>query len=69
MGDEVGYQIRLERRCSDKTRLLFCTTGILLRRLQVDPMLAGTSHVLLDEVDGNPLNVSVEYISVVEYIR
>jgi HrpA-like RNA helicase len=69
IGDEVGYQIRLERRCSDKTRLLFCTTGILLRRLQVDPMLAGTSHVLLDEVDGNPLNVSVEYVSVVEYIR
>jgi HrpA-like RNA helicase len=35
IGGQVGYQIRLERRASDKTRLLFCTTGILLRRLQV----------------------------------
>lgn len=31
----VGYQIRLERRANDGTRLLYCTNGILLRRLQV----------------------------------
>jgi HrpA-like RNA helicase len=30
----VGYQIRLEAKRSDATRLLFCTTGVLLRRLQ-----------------------------------
>ena len=32
---QVGYQIRLEAKRSDATRLLFCTTGVLLRRLQV----------------------------------
>ena len=35
-GGTVGYSIRLESRQSEKTRLLFCTTGILLRRLVGD---------------------------------
>ena len=52
----VGYQIRLERRASDATRLLYCTNGILLRRLQVDPMLTGVSHIVLDEVHERDLN-------------
>ena len=51
---EVGYQIKLEKRCSRDTRLLFCTTGILLRRLQVDSELSGTTHVILDEVRAVP---------------
>ncbi len=37
VGETVGYSIRLENRRSAKTRLLLCTTGILLRRLQCDP--------------------------------
>ena len=35
----VGYQVRLESKQSDATRLLFCTTGVLLSRLRDDPML------------------------------
>ena len=50
LGGVVGYNIRLESATSSATRLLFCTTGILLRRLQDDPQLAGISHVLIDEV-------------------
>ena len=50
VGGVVGYSIRLESRQSKDTRLLFCTTGILLRRLQSDPDLAGVSHVVVDEV-------------------
>ncbi len=34
-GQTVGYQIRLESSRSAATRLLFCTTGVLLRRMQV----------------------------------
>ncbi|TPX57355.1 hypothetical protein SpCBS45565_g08230 [Spizellomyces sp. 'palustris'] len=34
LGKTVGYQIRLENRMSDATRILFATTGILLRRLE-----------------------------------
>jgi HrpA-like RNA helicase len=41
-GGLVGYQIRLERKAAAATRLLFCTTGILLRRLQINPRLEGT---------------------------
>jgi len=50
IGDVVGYSIRLESKQSQKTRMLFCTTGILLRRLQTDPNLTGVSHVVVDEV-------------------
>jgi HrpA-like RNA helicase len=56
LGDEVGYQIRLESKCSAATRLLFCTTGILLRRLQCDSLLEGVSHVFVDEVHERDLN-------------
>ncbi|XP_017146133.1 putative ATP-dependent RNA helicase DHX57 [Drosophila miranda] len=50
IGQLVGYQIRLENKVSQSTRLSFCTTGILLRRLASDPMLSGVSHVIVDEV-------------------
>jgi HrpA-like RNA helicase len=47
---QVGYQIRLESKRSAATRLLFCTTGVLLRRLHGDADLGGISHVIVDEV-------------------
>ncbi|KAK9511664.1 hypothetical protein O3M35_000283 [Rhynocoris fuscipes] len=50
IGETVGYQIRLETKVSYQTRLLFCTTGILLRRLEKDPYLNNISHVVVDEV-------------------
>lgn len=50
IGNAVGYQIRLENKISAATRLTFCTTGILLRRLQSDPMLDTVSHIIVDEV-------------------
>ncbi|KAF6123904.1 DExH-box helicase 29 [Phyllostomus discolor] len=45
-----GYQIRMESRASEATRLLYCTTGVLLRKLQEDGLLSGVSHVIVDEV-------------------
>ena len=54
IGQTVGYQIRLESRRSAQTRLLFCTTGILLRRLHGDPTLRGVSHVIVDEAPRAP---------------
>ncbi|XP_004703673.1 ATP-dependent RNA helicase DHX29 [Echinops telfairi] len=45
-----GYQIRMESRASDSTRLLYCTTGVLLRKLQEDGLLTNVSHVIVDEV-------------------
>ncbi|TMW63167.1 hypothetical protein Poli38472_002108 [Pythium oligandrum] len=51
-GDSLcGFQIRLESRMSRNTRLLFCTTGILMRKLQ-DPstLEEELSHIIVDEV-------------------
>ncbi|KAM5264051.1 ATP-dependent RNA helicase DHX29 [Ctenodactylus gundi] len=45
-----GYQIRMESRASETTRLLYCTTGVLLRKLQEDGFLTNVSHVIVDEV-------------------
>ena len=50
VGNLVGYQIRLEKSMSSKTRLLFCTNGILLRRLINDPLVHDVTHLIIDEV-------------------
>ncbi|XJO78792.1 hypothetical protein BDV3_003177 [Batrachochytrium dendrobatidis] len=50
VGDMVGYAVRGDTSRSDNTRLMFCTTGILLRMLLGDPTLTGISHVIVDEV-------------------
>ena len=49
IGQSVGYQIRLERCASSSTRILFCTVGILLRRLATDPTLSSVSTLIIDE--------------------
>ncbi|OXB80154.1 UNVERIFIED_CONTAM: hypothetical protein H355_011612 [Colinus virginianus] len=45
-----GYQIRMESRTGEATKLLYCTTGVLLRKLQEDGLLSSISHVIVDEV-------------------
>lgn len=55
-----GYQIRLENRMSRNTRLSFCTTGILLRRLQERNTLEHEiSHIIVDEVHERDLQNDV----------
>lgn len=49
-GSRVGYAVRLDTATSPSTKLLFCTTGILLRRLAGDPGLCSITHVVIDEV-------------------
>ena len=50
IGGSVGYHIRMESKKSKHTKLMFCTTGVILRRLQDDPDLKGVTHVCVDEV-------------------
>ncbi|XP_068429476.1 ATP-dependent RNA helicase DHX29 [Clinocottus analis] len=45
-----GYQIRMENQSGEWTRLLYCTTGVLLRKLQHDRHLGSLTHVIVDEV-------------------
>ncbi|KAF8492710.1 P-loop containing nucleoside triphosphate hydrolase protein [Gautieria morchelliformis] len=51
-GDDgsVGYTIRGESNASRRTKILFCTTGVVLRRLTVGNGLEGVRVVVVDEV-------------------
>src|SRR3954449_4282963 len=49
LGDDVGWQIRFERRFSADTRLLVVTEGVLTARLQSDPLLSDFRTIVLDE--------------------
>eukprot|EP01041_Mallomonas_annulata_P008091 gene8091-16602_t len=50
VGQEVGHMVRGDCSAGVKTKLLFVTYGVLLRRLQSDPMLEAVDCVILDEV-------------------
>uniref|UniRef100_A0ABM5GMB6 ATP-dependent RNA helicase DHX30 n=2 Tax=Pogona vitticeps TaxID=103695 RepID=A0ABM5GMB6_9SAUR len=57
MRKNVGYQVRLESKPPARGgALLFCTVGILLRKLQGNPHLEGVSHVIVDEVHERDVN-------------
>ena len=49
IGEEVGWQIRGERRFGPKTKLLVATEGVLTARLQHDPLLSDFRTIVLDE--------------------
>jgi ABC-type dipeptide/oligopeptide/nickel transport system ATPase component len=49
-GDLVGYQVRLQANYGPETKILYCTTGILLKKLQDPHYLSTVSHIILDEV-------------------
>jgi ATP-dependent helicase HrpB len=49
LGEEVGWQVRFDRRYSARTRLLVATEGILTARLQSDPLLSEFTTIVLDE--------------------
>ncbi|CAI5719840.1 unnamed protein product [Peronospora destructor] len=48
---EVGHAIRFDSSLDAKrSKLIFCTTGTLLKWLNNDPFARGFSHIILDEV-------------------
>ncbi|HEV3025276.1 MAG TPA: DEAD/DEAH box helicase, partial [Pirellulales bacterium] len=49
LGDEVGYQVRFDRRAGPATRLLVVTDGLFLRMLRDDPFLERVGAVVFDE--------------------
>ncbi|OMO75781.1 Double-stranded RNA-binding protein [Corchorus capsularis] len=56
LGETVGYKVRLEGMKGKNTHLLFCTSGILLRRLLSDRNLNGITHVFVDEIHERGMN-------------
>ena len=49
---QVGYHVRFQPMTTRNTRILYCTIGILLRKVSggSDPLLSTVSHVVVDEV-------------------
>jgi HrpA-like RNA helicase len=39
------------------TKLLYCTTGILLRRFQTNPTLEGVTHLIIDETHERSIEI------------
>ena len=50
IGQTVGYQTSLNKQRSELTRILYCTTGVLLQRLILTKSLQDFTHIFLDEV-------------------
>jgi ATP-dependent helicase HrpB len=49
IGEEIGWQVRFERRFGPRTKLLVATEGVLTARLQQDPLLSQFRTIVLDE--------------------
>lgn len=67
LGNLVGYQIQLDKRTSEDTRLTFCTTGVLLQHLVNKRNLNEYTHVILDEVSNT--KVTLCYILINRFMR
>src|SRR5262245_57178593 len=59
IGEEIGWQVRFERRFSPRTRLLVATEGILTARLVEDPLLASFRTIVLDEFHERSLHADL----------
>ena len=59
VGATVGFRTRDERQVGPTTRIEVVTEGILTRRLQHDPTLAGTGLVVVDELHERSLHADL----------
>ncbi len=49
LGKTVGYHVRFDRKCSDNTRIIYETDGILMRQLLSDPTIPHVGAIVFDE--------------------
>ncbi|KAI9293556.1 P-loop containing nucleoside triphosphate hydrolase protein [Neoconidiobolus thromboides FSU 785] len=59
LGDQIGYTIRFEDRCSNKTRLRYLTDGILLREATMDFLLPKYDCIIIDEAHERSLDTDI----------
>jgi ATP-dependent helicase HrpB len=50
VGETIGYQVRLDSKTSNRTRVEVVTEGIFTRMILGDPELSGIGAVIFDEV-------------------
>ena len=66
IGGVVGYQVRLERKISAKTRLEVVTEGLLTQRIMSDPELKDVGLVIFDEFHERSLQCDLAYALALE---
>ncbi|KAJ2375640.1 DEAH-box ATP-dependent RNA helicase prp22 [Coemansia sp. RSA 2607] len=59
LGAEVGYTIRYEDCTSPETKIKYCTEGMLIREILLDPLLKRYSVIMLDEAHERGINTDV----------
>ena len=59
LGQQVGYTIRFDDMTSPSTEIKFVTDGMLLREIQIDPLLSDYSVIILDEAHERTLNTDI----------
>ena len=69
VGGTVGYQVRLERKISAKTRLEVVTEGLLTNRIQADPELRDVGLVIFDEFHERSLQSDLAFALALEVRR
>lgn len=69
LGTSVGYSIRFDERCSQKTRIKFVTDGMLVRELMSDELLSHYSVIIIDEAHERTLRTDVLLASLKQILR
>lgn len=65
----LGFSIRLDSQVSDKSRLIYATTGIVLRMLEDNKDLGGITHLVIDEVHERSIDSDFLLIVVKRLLR
>lgn len=67
----VGYQVGMDANFSDRTKILFVTTGIFLQRLvyERESFFEEFTHIIMDEVHERDIDIDFSLIIVKHFIK
>ena len=69
LGETVGFQVRLERKISARTRLEIVTEGLLAQRLVSDPELSDVGLIIFDEFHERSLQCDLGFAMALDVRR
>ena len=69
LGETVGFQVRLERKISARTRLEIVTEGLLAQRLIADPELSDVGLIIFDEFHERSLQCDLGFAMALDVRR
>ena len=69
LGETVGFQVRLERKISVRTRLEIVTEGLLAQRLVSDPELSDVGLIIFDEFHERSLQCDLGFAMALDVRR